>query len=562
MKTKFFALFILSFFVCSIIIGYGSDSNDDTKGIQSSNVESQTLQIISSPGLSDLAARWKAGFENLQPDRKIELTSQAGVTSLQEGFLYLTDNSNDLNSEQSAWKMIIAHEPVVAVVNSRNPLIKELNMRGFSSDDFAKVISGTASWSDFAKDGSKSSIQSYIVDNKQVIARLSVFTKIGPEELNISKVISIAELISVVQKNTQVIGFCMLTDVLSPDNKGYAEQISIVPVDKNKNGRIDSFENIYASPDQLTRGAWIGKYPRELCGEIYAEATSKPSNKTALDFMVFITSGGQELVKNSGYSILTSAEKTANLLALGNSVPLPEPGNKPAVSAFGRILILISLLLIITALIILILKRRKMPDIDSEDIEITPALNENTILVPKGLYYDKTHTWSYMEQDGMVKIGVDDFIKHITGTITQIRMKEPGEKVRKGEKILTLVRYGKQLNLYSPVSGYIRKQNGFLSINPPKISLLPYTDAWLYQIEPTNWKRESGFMFMFDKYRKWLEDEFIRLREFLASSANSNTLVYEHIVLQDGGELKDNVLADLGPEVWEDFQTKFIDVSK
>jgi len=67
---------------------------------------------------------------------------------------------------------------------------------------------------------------------------------------------------------------------------------------------------------------------------------------------------------------------------------------------------------------------------------------------------------------------------------------------------------------------------------------------------------------MFDKYKEWLQDEFVRMRDFLALSANSNTVVYQQVVLQDGGELKDNVLADLGPEVWEDFQTRFIDTSK
>ena len=34
------------------------------------------------------------------------------------------------------------------------------------------------------------------------------------------------------------------------------------------------------------------------------------------------------------------------------------------------------------------------------------------------------------------------------------------------------------------------------------------------------------------------------------------------LVLQDGGELSDNILSNLGPEVWEDFQTKFIDPSR
>lgn len=167
-----------------------------------------------------------------------------------------------------------------------------------------------------------------------------------------------------------------------------------------------------------------------------------------------------------------------------------------------------------------------------------------------------------MEQDGLVKIGVDDFLKNVTGHITQLKMKSPGEKVRKGEILISIIRKGKQLNLYSPVSGYIRKQNSFLLTTPSKINILSYTDGWVYQIEPTNWIREVRFLFMSDKYREWLEDEFTRLKDFLAVSANTNPVVYEHVVLQDGGELKNNVLADLGPEVWEEFQTRFINTSK
>jgi hypothetical protein len=83
----------------------------------------------------------------------------------------------------------------------------------------------------------------------------------------------------------------------------------------------------------------------------------------------------------------------------------------------------------------------------------------------------------------------------------------------------------------------------------------------------TRWSRQTGFeetkfMFMADKFRDWLDDEFVRLKDFLAASANTNTVVYNHIVLQDGGELTDNVLANLEPKVWEDFQTQFIDASR
>jgi len=70
---------------------------------------------------------------------------------------------------------------------------------------------------------------------------------------------------------------------------------------------------------------------------------------------------------------------------------------------------------------------------------------------------------------------------------------------------------------------------------------------------------EIQYLIMAEKYKTWITDEFTRLRDFFASVVKTDTPEYSLIVLQDGGALKDNVLADLGPEIWEDFQTKFID---
>ena len=196
------------------------------------------------------------------------------------------------------------------------------------------------------------------------------------------------------------------------------------------------------------------------------------------------------------------------------------------------------------------------------DVQIISALNENIIAAPKGLYFDKTHTWAFMEKDGIVRVGIDDFLQHITGPLTKIKMKEPGEKVRKGEKILTIIRDGKQLNIYAPVSGIIREQNQQLLRDSSIMNSSPFSEGWVYMIEPKNWVREIEFLFMGEKYKEWLRDEFTRLKDFFTAAVMSNNAVYEHIILQDGGEISDNVLADLSPEVWEDFQTSFIDTSR
>jgi glycine cleavage system H lipoate-binding protein len=197
-----------------------------------------------------------------------------------------------------------------------------------------------------------------------------------------------------------------------------------------------------------------------------------------------------------------------------------------------------------------------------KDVHLVNALDENSILAPKGIYYDKSHTWTFLEKEGMVKFGIDDFIQHITGNITCVKMKEVGEKVKKGEKIVSIAKDGKRLNIYSPISGIIKEKNSLLILNSSLINTSTYTDGWVYTIEPKNWEREIQFLFMSDKYKEWIKQEFVRLKDFLTDTVQFNTNAYKHIILQDGGELKDNVLSDLEPRIWEDFQTNFIDNSK
>jgi len=141
-------------------------------------------------------------------------------------------------------------------------------------------------------------------------------------------------------------------------------------------------------------------------------------------------------------------------------------------------------------------------------------------------------------------------------------MKHKGENIMKGEAIFSIIQNGKQLTLYSPVSGTIINCNERLATNSSMINSSPYNEGWIYMITPSNWLREIQFMIMGDKFISWLNSEFSRLKDFFTASSSVNSVEYSHVVLQDGGALKDHILEDFGPEVWEDFQVKFIDSSK
>ena len=170
-----------------------------------------------------------------------------------------------------------------------------------------------------------------------------------------------------------------------------------------------------------------------------------------------------------------------------------------------------------------------------------------------GLYGTK---WQQSEWGCMI------LLQHVTGPLTRIKLKNTGEKVEKGEAILSIIQNGKQLNLYSPVSGIIREQNKIVKTDSSIINSSPYNDGWIYKIEPTNWLRENQLLFMAEKYKQFIKNEFSRLKEFLQVALKSDTERYAQVIMQDGGEPRDGILSNLGPEVWEDFQTNFIDPSR
>ena len=79
-------------------------------------------------------------------------------------------------------------------------------------------------------------------------------------------------------------------------------------------------------------------------------------------------------------------------------------------------------------------------------------------------------------------------------------------------------------------------------------------------MEPENWQRENQLLFMADKHRQFIMSEITRIKDFLSSLLNNDSL--QPVVLQDGGMLRDGLLAEMSPEVWEEFQTKILDPSR
>jgi glycine cleavage system H lipoate-binding protein/ABC-type phosphate transport system substrate-binding protein len=545
--------------------GSANSISDNQKQVAANQPRENALIIMSSPDLYNLTSDWVKEFTRLNPSLSITIgnfpdnRNEAG-----NNLSFISNDFPEVVNDETIWKMIIGHDAIVPVINAKNPMLAEICLQGISTQVFSRLFSDPdkMNWSTIIIGGQNATAHIYMIDNESDKSRIADFAKTDPSSINAIRLATSEKLISAVQNDPFAIGFCRLKDIRRPNTDEMVENIKLLPIDKNGNGRIDNFENIYKTPDTFARGVWIGKYPNALCGSIYAISTVKPADKSAVEFLSWVITDGGKFLNSNGYNDLASSERLSALnILMNNEITSSNITNASTSYMWVIILMVIVIAGVITTVVITILKRERSTSSYGE-VKIIHVLNENMISAPKGLYYDKTHTWTFMEKDGTVRVGIDDFLQHITGTLTKIKMKEPGEKVRKGEKILTLIRNGKQLNIYAPVSGTIREQNHRLLTDSSIVNSSPYSDGWVYMIEPKNWTRETEFLFMGEKYKEWLRDEFNRLKDFFTVSVVSDNSLYQQIVLQDGGELSDNVLADLSPEVWENFQTGFIDTSR
>ena len=551
-----------------LLMNYSYSSSMDL--VRENNSQAgDSLKIFSTPDLYNLSIKWAEEYNKVYPDKKIKVTnvsdSKMAGSLIEKGNNGFVSSAyySEVNSE-SLWKVIVGHDVIVPVINSKNPYLNEISQHGISPEALASFLNNKDSknWGTLMKNNQNSPVHYYWINDESVSKGLAGFLKTDPTKQEGIKVENGESMIAAIQKDPLAIGFCKMVNIIDFNKQTIAENIKLLPLDRNGNGMIDYNEKIYDDFNGFSRGVWIGKYPKTLFSNIYSVSLNPPNNETEIAFMKWVLTDGQQFLYNNGYTDLLASERLSTVDKLYEAKVYPgASGDK---SMLKSTLAIISVLILIGLIINFILRlfRNTKSLVKTPDAILQPVLDENTVIVPAGLYFDKTHTWAFMEQNGIVKVGIDDFMQHITGAITRIKMKDKGDSIKKGEPILSIIQNGKQLNLYSPVSGIIKELNTSLDTNSSIINSSPYNEGWVYKIEPSNWLRENQLLFMADKQRQYIKSEFSRLKDFLAAALKADSLSLAPLVLQDGGELRDGVLSNLGPEEWEDFQTKFIDPSR
>ena len=184
----------------------------------------------------------------------------------------------------------------------------------------------------------------------------------------------------------------------------------------------------------------------------------------------------------------------------------------------------------------------------SEVARVIPAL-VGGFQVPENLRYHPGHTWALSESPKQIRVGIDDFASKLVGKIERIALPQRGRWIRQGQKIWTIFRDGKSVDMVSPIEGTVSDLNEAVLNDPELARRDPYGEGWLLAVEAPDAKTNFRNLFGGALARWWTEESALRLQKKLPQAAGA--------LAQDGGVAMDDLTAHVPDAEWAALTKEF-----
>src|SRR5579864_9566885 len=181
------------------------------------------------------------------------------------------------------------------------------------------------------------------------------------------------------------------------------------------------------------------------------------------------------------------------------------------------------------------------PVIRETPAQIVPAMVSG-FQVPENVRYHSGHTWALSESSELVRVGLDDFASKLIGKIDSINLPQRGRWVRQGQKIWTIFRDGKSVDMVSPIEGTVSAVNDAVMNDPDLARKDPYGDGWLLTVQAPDSKINFRNLMGGTLARLWTESSARKLHNLMPMMAGA--------VAQDGGVAVDDITAHMPDADW------------
>ena len=185
-----------------------------------------------------------------------------------------------------------------------------------------------------------------------------------------------------------------------------------------------------------------------------------------------------------------------------------------------------------------------------------------SVAVPADSFVSNGHTWAEILGNGLIKVGVDEFVLKSVGKFIVTKIMKPGTLIKKGDPIVEVKLGEKSLSFRSPIDGTINYVND--SLIGKNISD-PYGEDWGVIMSPVNFDKNAITLKSNEKVVEWMKLEFIKLKNYLKDNSAQNCLPEMNtrlagLTMLDGGKIVEGAISQLNLESIKKFEDEFLKV--
>ena len=160
------------------------------------------------------------------------------------------------------------------------------------------------------------------------------------------------------------------------------------------------------------------------------------------------------------------------------------------------------------------IKKMLKPKVYISHLENTADSKVPEFMIPGGVFISEGHCWASVNEEGVAKIGIDDFAKKLIGKIDAIEFPNLGMIVKKNQPLFTIKQGARSITFKSPVSGKVKEINKPLSNDLESLDYTPYEKNWVCSIDAEELDTEIRQLKIGKAAVAFYEEEIERLQGF------------------------------------------------
>jgi DNA-binding response OmpR family regulator len=129
------------------------------------------------------------------------------------------------------------------------------------------------------------------------------------------------------------------------------------------------------------------------------------------------------------------------------------------------------------------IKKMLKPKVHITHLERTSKSKTPEFMIPGGVFISEGHCWANINEEGLVRIGIDDFAKKLIGKIDAIEFPNLSMAVKKGQPLFSIKQGTRIITFKSPVTGTVKVINELVNRDLESFEFSPYEGNWICEID-------------------------------------------------------------------------------